>query len=258
MSAENANAPAGTTPAAGVDPAAGAVTPAATSAPVESTDTPETVELKRQLAASESRRQQGEENYGKLRTLQGRQATELAGYRSRYAAGDQGNSQPAGATQTPPSGPAPATTPAKTAQELLRDATVDFKLENPDWKTHWPKMTEILDDPIRVSEAVVYNSDGSVDFGRSLIKARDAVKMTAVNAATEEGNTIRATAEGNRTSARRDAVISGSGASAAPETVDLSKLRNDPKALRELMVKQGLLDPLDPPTFQRGGNQTKR
>jgi len=146
----------------------------------------------------------------------------------------------------------------KTPQELLRDASVDFKLDNPDWKDYWANMTALLDDPVKVQEAVVYTQEGAVDFPRSLQKAKDTIVAQQLAKAQAEGKEIKAQANTNRTNAKRDAVISGSGAAAAPTTVDIDALRNDPEALRALMIQQGLLDPTDPPAFTRAGAKTKK
>jgi hypothetical protein len=153
----------------------------------------------------------------------------------------------------------PATPAAgKTPQELLRDAGIDFKLDNPDWKEYWADMTALLDDPVKVQEAVVYTQEGAVDFPRSLKKAKDTIVSQKLAQAQAEGKEIKAAATTNRTNAKRDAVISGSGAAAAPTTVDLEALRQDPEALRALMIQQGLLDPMDPPAFTRAGAKTKK
>jgi len=260
MSADNVTqTPAATNPAAGATPVEGAVTPAATNVPANA-GTTSVEELNTRLAESERLRQKSDDNYAQLRTLQGRQATELAAARQRLAA-----AQPPAAGQTTNADGTPAqaqhaANPAagKTPQELLRDASVDFKLDNPDWKDYWADMTTILDDPVKVQEAVVYTQEGAVDFPRSLQKAKDTIVSQKLATAQAEGKEIKAQASTNRTNAKRDAVISGSGASAQPTTVDMEALRNDPDALRALMVQQGLLDPSDPPAFTRAGAKTKK
>ncbi len=260
MSADNVTpTPAATTPTAGATPVAGAVNPAAPITPAVPAAVPTVEELNTRLTESERLRKQSDDNYAQLRTLQGRQATELASTRQRLAAAQPpAAGQPANADGTPaPAQPNPVAS-GKTPQELLREASIDFKLDNPDWKDYWTNMTDILDDPVKVQEAVVYTQEGAVDFPRSLQKAKDTIVSQKLAEAQAEGKVIKAEASTNRTNAKRDAVISGSGAAVAPTVVDMETLRNDPDALRALMVQQGLLDPSDPPSFTRAGAKTKK
>ncbi len=249
--------PAGTNPDGSAIAPAGPTMPTATSAPANAA-APTVEDLQRQLAASESQRKQGDENYKQLRSMHSRQDVELAAHRLR-ATTDQANAGKPVPTSAPVAAPpAPADKSQKTPNELLRDASVDFKLDNSDWKTYWPQMTEILDDQVRVAEVVVYTQTGEVDFPRSLQKAKELVVNSAITKAAAEGKEIAATAETNRATAKQATVISGSGASSVPETVDLEALRNDPVKLREVMVRHGLLDATDPPSFTKGGAQTKK
>ena len=249
--------PAGTNPDGSAIAPTGPTTPTATSAPANA-GAPTVEDLQRQLAASESARTQGEANYKNLRSMHSRQDAQLAAYRQRYASDPANAGQPAATSAPDVAQPAPAAKPQKTPNELLRDATVDFKLDNPDWKEHWNAMTEILDDQVRVAEVVVYTQTGEVDFPRSLQKAKELVVNSAITKAAAEGKEIQATAATNRAAAKQATVISGSGASSVPETVDLAALRNDPAKLREVMIREGLLDPTDPPSFQSAGAKTKK
>ena len=169
-----------------------------------------------------------------LRSLHDRQFQEIR------AAIARGNSTDNGEGEVQPA----ATRSAPSSYDLRREqdfALIKFRQENTDWQDYWEDITAITSDSVKSAPHVRYNPDGTVDFYASLNDVRSAVELTRLRAKKADYDAAQKDQERLKSTSRRDATISGSGASPSEGAIDIAGMSADD------MLRKGLLnDHLDP------------
>jgi hypothetical protein len=129
--------------------------------------------------------------------------------------------------------------PSRDHARDTRDAIRDFRQENENWRELLPQVMEIANDPQRARPFRVVGDDGEVDYLSSLNAIRDNLELQAYREQKAKAATDR---KEDRERQKRDAAISGSGASGGEE--DVSNLTDDELLAR--MEKEGLISETDP------------
>lgn len=169
-----------------------------------------------------------------LRSLHDRQFQEI---RAAIARGNP-TTDGEGETQSAPARSAPSSYDLRREQDF---ALIKFRQENTDWQDYWDDITAITSDAVKSAPHVRYNPDGSVDFYASLNDVRSAVELTRLRAKKADYDAAQKDQDRLKSTSRRDATISGSGASPSEGAIDLTGISADD------MLRKGLLnDHLDP------------
>ena len=123
-----------------------------------------------------------------------------------------------------------------------RIGMMEYKQDNPEWKEHWGEMQKIFQDPTKAEEIAVFGRDGRADWKKTMVNAQTRVEIQQLRQLKSETQAAKATRATGQELQKGQATISGVSASAAEESVDVSKMTSDE------MLRAGLvdMDPRDP------------
>lgn len=138
-------------------------------------------------------------------------------------------------------------------------ALIEFRQLNPDWQDYWADMAPILADQVKAAPYVITSVDERgevyVDYRRSLAAVKSALELARLRQRQSEFDQSRANSQAGREAARRDATISGGGATGAktlPEIMaEVNKLTGDDRTRRLYELAPELFDPNDLPKALR-------
>jgi hypothetical protein len=209
------------------------------------------------LAAAKAALEHQKRQYEDLRRLTTRATQENAELRKRFQ--DQ--------TARPDFGASDETSPElvqaikrleqQNANLMAEVGETKFKQDHSDWQDYWPRIQEMIQDPVKVNEIASYGKGGQADVYRSLVNARreaENEKARVVLKAQSE-HKGKETAEVERQ--KRQATISGVSASPTDDGLTVDSLRKmGAKAANEAILRSGaladMMDPSDPMTGSAG------
>lgn len=134
-------------------------------------------------------------------------------------------------------------------------ALIEFRQLNPDWQDYWADMAPILADSAKAAPFVIIDAEGMVDYRRSLALVKSTLELERLRKRQAEFDQSRATSNAGREAARRDATISGGGATGAktlPEIMaQVANLTGDERTRKLYEIAPELFDPDDLPSALR-------
>jgi|SRR5712671_489381 len=135
-------------------------------------------------------------------------------------------------------------------------ALIKFRQLNSDWQDYWPEMEPILQDPVRAAPFAIYRLDARtgqsvVDYYRSVEYLKNMLERDRLRKQKTEFDAARSAGNANNAAARRDAAISGQGASAPDTGPDWAKLSHDEKLRKLYELQPDLFDENDLPAALR-------
>lgn len=221
---------------------------------------PSNDELRTQLEVERSERQKLEKSLAGIRSLQDRRdqdyrraLSELT--RRSNSATDSTDYALESASSSAPAADADLKPWLAALEE--RQGLTQFKLDNPDWRDYWEDLESVWKDPQRAAQIGAYvPGTERVDIYRTLQNAKTQVEVIRLRKAQEEAKTVRESARSDQAAMKAKATISGVGASAEEEALDIGDL--DAKKMRELAAKGIIeIDPANPPSFMRDPRSAK-
>jgi len=195
-----------------------------------------------------------------LRSLHDRQMAQLRdAVRSRGGAGN--GADPAGrdpnASLPAEPGPIQHGRSRLSTREAEMLALIDFRQRHKDAAEYWDDMQPIINDPVKAAPFAIMARDPEtgeeyVDYTRSLDYIKTTLERDRLRKLKSEMDQSRAPGTVTREAARRDATISGQGASAAEGLPDLANMSYDEKMKALYKAAPELFDPNDLPQVLRG------
>ena len=136
--------------------------------------------------------------------------------------------------------------PQRPQQDHTKDnrmGLMEWKINHTDWREHETDVMAIINDPTRAQEAVTYDADGNLDYGKSYERAHSLVEIQKLREMKEATAAAKVDQKDTQEAQKLQATISGTTASETEETVEVSGLTSDQ------MIESGQLDidPRDPP-----------
>ena len=190
-----------------------------------------------------------------LRSLHDRQMNELReSVRSRSAAAS-GDGVSRGRMEASADPEPPISRSRLSSRQEQTVALIEFRQLHPDWADFWPEMEPIITDPVKAAPYAIVGTDPDtgepyVDYRRSLEYIKTVLERDRLRKLKADFDQSRASGTATRDAARRDAMISGQGATGG-EAVDWSKLSADEKVQKLYETAPELFDPNDLPSALR-------